>query len=340
MLDVTKPRLPVIDLLLLNHFNGRRADYVLPEYLIEEYGRDWSARVNKLLANGYLTFAEPQEALNSLTMPKLKEILREHGQKLSGKKSQLITRIIETVPLEALQVPKVYALTAVGRHELDSRSFYIENQQMNYGFMNSELAELEQDTPPDLILEKLFARNILKHSLDKDFAELYLEYFSARKFFKQHGRDDEALTALLKGIYFRLTGMQNGNNVGDYQWLEYCFNEAFWHELDAEKTSRNLSDEDLRQLFTHTVEPQAVPFSYFDVPTMTDLILDRLHGQEGLLARYAARSRKPNARSRDYVYFAPDTPSEPIIIQSKAAASSGCLLPCLFVLAVVVAFCQ
>ena len=83
-----------------------------------------------------------------------------------------------------------------------------------------------------------------------------------------------------------------------------------------------------------------MPFSYFDVPTMADLILDRLHGQEGLLARYAARSRKPNARSRDYVYFAPDTPSEPIIIQSKAAASSGCLLPCLFVLAVVVAFCQ
>ena len=90
MLDVAKPRLPVVDLLLLNHFNGRRADYVLPEYLIEEYGRDWSARVNKLLANGYLTFAEPQEALNSLTIPKLKEILREHGQKLSGKKSQLI----------------------------------------------------------------------------------------------------------------------------------------------------------------------------------------------------------------------------------------------------------
>ena len=91
---------------------------------------------------------EPSEALSSLTILKLKEILREHGQKLSGKKSELIARILEHVPLEDLPLPKVYALIAAACHELDTRSFYIENRQMNYGFMNSELAELESSNAP------------------------------------------------------------------------------------------------------------------------------------------------------------------------------------------------
>lgn len=334
--------LPVVDLLLLKEFDGRRADYVLPEYTLETYGRDWSARVKRLVREGYLQFAEPQDALEFLTIPQLKDILRANKQKLSGKKAELITRILENIPSQnySKQLPKFYSATAIGRREMEARAFYFENRQMNYGFLNSELYALEKIHAPDVILEKLFARDILKHVNSKNYLSLAATLETYRTYLKKHGRDAEALTTLLQAIYLRLSGMADANQVLEYQYLSWVFDDSVWRrELDADRTALNLSDEALIKKFSQATDSMALPFSYFDRATMIEIILARLHGQENLFARYSSKRKTPSTKSSAYDYYSPTTTDEPITVSvsHKAATSSGCLLPCVILFAAVLA---
>lgn len=340
MLDTIKRRepLPVIDLLILNEFDGRRTDYILPDYALENYTRDWATHVKKLVREGYLQIAEPQEALKTLTIPLLKDILRANGQKLSGKKDELITRIIKNIPPEkySSQVPKVYSATVTGRLELESRAFYFENRQLNYGFLNSELADLEKTVAPELIFEKLFARDFFKHASEHNYLSLAATYERYQIYLKKHGRDLEALSALLNSIYLRLSGMADGNQVLEYHYLSWVFDDSVWRrELDTLRTTLNLSDAALTKKFEETTDAMNLPFSYFNKATVIEIILERLRGQENLFERYSSRRNIPSENSLAYVYSTQNERPTEISVSNKAAASSGCLLPCIFFLAAV-----
>ena len=338
-----KPHLDVTDLFLLAQFDGRKADYNIPEYALDDYGRDYTERVAQLQADGYLRFAEPKEALQTLTIPKLKEILREHGQKISGNKDELITRITANIAAEnfSAKVPQVLVATAAGRRELETRTAYLENRQENYGFLNSEIARLEGTVAPEEILERLFAREISACGTRHDFGSLYIKYFSWRRYLKKRGRTTEALTALLSAVYIKLTGMEDGNSVTDYQSLSYFFTDTCWRELDAERTVLKLSDEKLCALFNQAVKQTAkVTFSYFTVADMQEIILERLRGEENLLEKFAPRRREPQENSPAYTYFQPASLRRPIEISTVGNTASGCLLPCLMIFLTVLALCK
>ena len=341
MLEKIKRRepLPVIELLLLDKFNGRRTDYILPAYELDEYGYDWSMRVQKLVRKGYLRIAEPQDALQALTVPELKNILRVNGQKLSGKKAELIARIAKNISAEKYsdQVPKIYSVTEIGRHELETRAFYLENKQMSYGFLNSELANLEKNTAPEMIFEKLFARDFLKHATAQNYHSLANTYERYRIYLKKHGRDEEALTALLSMIYLRLSGMADGNQVLEYHFLSWVFEDALWRrELDGDRTAMNLSDAEIETRFEAATESMNLPFTYFDKTTVIEIILERLHGQENLFGRYSSRRRLPNENSPAYEYYSGKrNRSIEVSVSNGPAANSGCFLPCIIFFAII-----
>lgn len=301
------PLLPAADLLLLNRFNGRLAGEELSPYDIEEYGADYANRLKNLMREGYLQFAEPEEALKYLQVPRLKDILRTNNQKLSGNKSELVSRIIKNIPQGqyAGQLPTIYVVTEQGRFELEKRWAYIENQREMYGFLNSEISALEkQGEGSEQILEKLFARDVIKQSVARNFGMLRNVYYTAHRFFKRRGRLNESITALLTAIYFDLTGMSNGNTVEEYSAKSYVFETRLWSELDKLKTALNLTDQELIKLFEGAAKTAIKPpFSYFEVGTMAEIILERLHGQADLLKRYEKYSKKPRENARDYVYY-------------------------------------
>ncbi len=349
MIDVVKHRqnknpLPVIDLLLLNEFDGKQENYEIPAYRVEEFGKDYLKRVQRLLNDGYLKFSSTEESLNSLTIPRLKDILRGNNQKLSGNKSELVKRILENIPSKNYEgfLPKIYKLSPIGRKEIENRSAYIENKQQQYGFLNSEIESVEKTLPATeknsagKIFEKLFARNMLKHQSEKNFGLLRNNYFLVHKFLIKRGRIEESLRALLTVIYFDLSGMSNDNFVEEYYSRERLLDTSIWGEIDKEKTALNLSDDTLMKLFEESVRQTVkLPFSYFEIETMKSMILDRLHGQMNLFERYEKYRNVPSEDNPHYEYFDfsreqefHELPEE--ISPKKAAATSGCLLPCLF----------
>ncbi|PTE82289.1 hypothetical protein BUY85_00700 [Staphylococcus equorum] len=107
------------DLLML-HFNANRVvgnETINHNYVIEN-NIDVTATLNKLVNEDALIIEnKPETSLPKLTLPKLKDILRNNNLKLSGNKQELINRIIENynvIDKADLDLPLMYVPTEKG----------------------------------------------------------------------------------------------------------------------------------------------------------------------------------------------------------------------------------
>lgn len=107
------------DLLML-HFNANRVvgnETINHNYVIEN-NIDVTATLNKLVNEGALNIEnKPETSLPKLTLPKLKEILKNNNLKVSGNKQELINRIIENynvIDSDDLDLPLMYVPTEKG----------------------------------------------------------------------------------------------------------------------------------------------------------------------------------------------------------------------------------
>lgn len=227
---------------------------------------------------------------------------------------------------------------------MESRSAYIENRREMYGFLNSEILAVEdsldrQDmNSAEEILEQLFSRDMVKHSIEHNFGLLRNVYFNMHKFYKKRGKLKDSLSALLATIYIDLSGMSNNNTVNQYNNLDFIFETSLWQEIDKERTALNLSDKDLISMFYATVDIlYKLPFLYFSVEKMAEIIIDRLHGQMNLLERYEKYANYPKEDNPNYNYY--DLSSykveylneseKPPLENNKIDKNSGCMIFCL-----------
>lgn len=318
-----KQKLSVRDLFILERFDGREVNYKIPEYELEEFGYNYAESLTCLIKGGYLTYAEPKIALNVLTVPQLKEILRSNGKKLSGKKDDLITRIIETCA--GYEVPKVYAATEKGINELETRDYFFENKREGYGFLDYEVECTELEVNPECVLRVLFNRALEKHTTANNYFSLACVYENYGRYYKHRNQQPDELQALLTAAYLQLTGMGDGNDINDYKDLGYVFSSPLWSEIDRLKTALNLSDEELTSRIESAAATVKVPFSYFEPKVVAKIILDRLRGEENLLAKYESRRQIEKRNS---------------ISTAQASSGSGCLVVVLMLIILVVGGCM
>lgn len=92
-----------------------------------EYGiRDVGIALKSLEDRGYIIFESAQKSVKKLTVQQLKELLIAHGQPTSGKKAELVERVVEVVTENVLieaGVQRKYALTELGNQELSENAY-------------------------------------------------------------------------------------------------------------------------------------------------------------------------------------------------------------------------
>lgn len=92
-----------------------------------EYGiRDVGHALESLAQRGFIQMASARESLDSLTVVQLKDLLRSVHAPVSGKKSELIKRVQDNVPDEALTHSGIdckYQLTELGKQELQDNAY-------------------------------------------------------------------------------------------------------------------------------------------------------------------------------------------------------------------------
>ena len=98
-----------------------------PSFWWFEYGiRDVGAALESLEYRGYISFKSAKDSVIGLTVTQLKELLTEKGQPTTGKKAELVTRVVKTVHEKDLfeaGVQVKYVLTEVGQKELSENAY-------------------------------------------------------------------------------------------------------------------------------------------------------------------------------------------------------------------------
>lgn len=98
-----------------------------PNFWWFSYGiRDVEAVLKSLEDRGYIAWGSVMDAVSGFTVKQLKDLLDSRNIPTTGKKADLVTRVLSGIPEESLiaaGVQKKYVLTDVGRMELDENAY-------------------------------------------------------------------------------------------------------------------------------------------------------------------------------------------------------------------------
>lgn len=132
-IKVTEP-----EILFLKYCDGKKTDLSkFAQSFSYNYGLKYPQTIRKLFSVGYLSYAPTDIILKSYKTTELKEFLKKHSLTVSGKKADLIERIISNCSEEAILnrfTDKVYSVTDIGKEEITKVEKAIEERRRVFLF--------------------------------------------------------------------------------------------------------------------------------------------------------------------------------------------------------------
>lgn len=179
-------------------------------YFLYECGiRNPSKYHKELISAGYFEEASVEQALNSLKVTELKEILSALGQSTTGKKDALIWRIANNADdsLIACYCPeKLYMLSAMGQAFLQAHDDYVMvHKHKNWGVGWKEYDA--RKIPGRSYYDTMWA--IFNEQLAKDTQNYgRFQYYCMYQLLCEEGKRDCALQTLLRVLYLDFSGVE------------------------------------------------------------------------------------------------------------------------------------
>ncbi len=201
-----------------------------PGFWWYKYGiKDVQSILKSLESRGYIEKGGIEAAINLEKLATIKDILQKNGLKSSGKKAELISRLVEGVPESVLATafPRVpYVFTPSGEQILKKYEWipFIHSHAIeDLDIWN--LTERVQ-TPPytkyrDKIWSYLNERSIA-HAKARDFGLYRNARFEMSEFVATEGKDDLAFKLLCEVIAYDLSGLSNNFNP-QYLYMQTKF---------------------------------------------------------------------------------------------------------------------
>lgn len=255
-----------IELLVLLH---------APEYYVNEknYPSFWSYKYNlgnvsvvleKLVQKGFLKKETNLELnLSDLKISDLKLVLKNRSLPVSGKKEEIIRRVLQNVSLDDLDkslTKQRYLRTEKGETSLKNAPYVAYFDKHSFGVSLSEISSFVHKKPlanfKDGFLEFL-ENDVKKHERKGDYGLCRNAKWSLMEFYKTENRLAEAYSVLLEIIFIDINDfLGNGFEKDSLQInIEYFFMRdsamtiphAAFELMDFFQSSLNISDEQLRQ---------------------------------------------------------------------------------------------
>ncbi|MFV5767264.1 SAP domain-containing protein [Mammaliicoccus sciuri] len=198
--------LPVYDLLALHlNINRTKGNESNPNYFTDN-NINVMQRLKVLEKDEYLILkTDPTYSLQKLKIPELKDILRANNLKLTGKKQDLINRILDnlqSIDSNTLNLPAVYVATDKGK-DLIEKTPYVKY------FLNEYLIGLSR------------AHQILKSNINVD-DQIEFVYLTEIKYELHQNLDNHRLSRLFESLaYYYLKADKDFAIVRKYYNLSY-----------------------------------------------------------------------------------------------------------------------
>ena len=211
-----------VDVIFLERADGHKVGDEFPNYFEYQYGANPSSLLEKALTNNFLIKSDSiVNNMEKTKTSKLKEVLKKHNLKVSGKKQEQIERLIINVSEEELKTAfpdSYYILNDKGK------SIVQENEHIIYYHKSQHLRnEISLDKYHDLLKDKTddsvkydIALELLKNKAmqnrdNGDWGLYRNSLFSKAKVYEDKQDNQSALELYLAICHIDLSGLSNGN---------------------------------------------------------------------------------------------------------------------------------
>ena len=184
---------------MLKFWSKKRTDFVVPQsYACSSFGQNAGPALSRFLADGYLRLGDDETRVSLKTVPELKSVLSTRKLKVSGKKDELVRRILENLSpqeIEAAFPVNACVLTDKGRDALAPYSILDASDGHGLNFSHYRLIREKAASPneedDDILLRMLF------EDLDRYHASGSQEFYQmtaghAARLLRETGRSEDA----------------------------------------------------------------------------------------------------------------------------------------------------
>lgn len=289
------------------------------------YGiKDVDTILKSLLQKGFICVGSVQETLGKKTVVELKKILENNALKTTGKKTELIQRIVESIPesdLEALFPIRPYVRTEKGNKELADEEYvsYIHRnsvEDLDIWSLNRLLYGSSVHIPYRDVIWGYLNKKSGEYFSANDFGLYRNCRYRMAAFLKEEGKFEGALTMLAEVVFYDLTGAGN-NYKPELLYMHASF--LFPYEQSLAKTYPGItkeifacqekvgfSEEELRGFLVEKMKELYTPLQLFSVNECVDIIFyEQSSNKEALEQLYKVAEKRfhknhPNLKKNPY----------------------------------------
>lgn len=183
-------------------------------YFNYRYGVNDPIRYHKLvIADGYLIEATPEIALGKLKLEQLKSILSNAGLSDRGKKAILVSRIIDNISIESLNLDRYYIPSEKGIEHL--RKYEYSFRLFSYNISFEEFDECKKmytdSTKPNDIMWKILNTRFNDYSARGSYSLARNELLYMAKLLEDEERYVDALYRYVLVLYYDVSGCDVGD---------------------------------------------------------------------------------------------------------------------------------
>lgn len=257
------------EILFLDYINGvSTSNLGIAGYWTHEYNLNYQKTLEKLFKCGYLTFSDYKFNMTQCKVDELKNVLKSHGLKVSGKKADLINRLIENLPedeLKELFSESCFMITDAGATiiEKNSHIMYFHRHINQFGISIDDADRYFKQHPGvnqyDIALILLYDR-ARQYRDSRDWGLYRNDLYAMSIVYRDMKEFEKELDLLLKVCYLDLSGLENNDGYNkDLIFLA----PGILGALDVVQEELGLSDEQLKPFFSSAVDDLNLPKAYY-----------------------------------------------------------------------------
>lgn len=289
-----------VEILMLSYVNKfHTSENAFQQFWTYKYNIEPDKVLKHLYDSGYIELAPIETNITKKTIPELKEILLDNGLSTSGKKTVLISRIVENIPPQQLQryfLYRYYCLTRAGEYVIENNPnilFAHKNQVLGLAIdevpTNGDIYEYLYNKLDGLMREYQYYNNW------SGYRDCIFKYAKAAELQSQH---EKAIRFYIFICYLDISGLRNGvepdriRTIQQYiidSWgdpKKILANGVIFSIKDTAKKA-NLSDNDVVKICENVISNAHLPFHLFDKGTATKIIVERLYSDITYTADFA-----------------------------------------------------
>jgi DNA-binding PadR family transcriptional regulator len=293
-----------IEAIFLERTNGHEVGEGFQGFYEYRYNTDPQKLLKSCIDKDLIEVAGVEKNMRFVKVADLKELLRLKSLKVSGKKEELINRLIENVSRNELEKhfsKKYYALTEKGSKYVSENEyavFYHKYQNLSdevtlKGFENAVMSS--DDKPYYNIAIELLTKALVKRRKEKDwglFRNVYLNMAGIHEWFDQ---DDLFIIKSIMVCVIDLSGLSNNNTyTPDFIFLA----PGVINPLSDKIKKCEISDESIRGIIVDNIDALDLPKSFFSRDELIEMIMLALIDYENACEKIKNRIESSESRNK------------------------------------------